>query len=260
MCLVLTEITRFGENRSNPKLSNIEFGRWVLKKSTDFKSYFFFCLNDCFIFLLFLQDNRRLQTTSARTRLGAPPDAVVRLAVVVVRVTVLGVRRVPAAVPPELRRGPISPPPAATAAAWRHRGTATDPGHADGGAADAIAKVRGRCGGRRRMLVATAQRRPGRVRAPTAATAAAPTPTPSPSADGRIPVAPPAAATAARHGRRTAVATGCQNDAATTAEGGQGAADPQTDECVHGVGQGGAQKVGRREPRLAQRRSQQDAR
>lgn len=40
------------------------------------------------------------------------------------------------------------------------------------------------------------------------------------------------------------------------AEAGEGAAHPTAHERLHGLGQGGAQETGRREPRLAQRRPQ----
>lgn len=48
--------------------------------------------------------------------------------------------------------------------------------------------------------------------------------------------------------------------ARAAAEASQGAADPAAHERLHGLGQGGAQEAGRREPRPPQRRSQQDAR
>lgn len=129
----------------------------------------------------------------------------------------------------ELRRRSISPidgrrHPTATAA--------TNTRHPNGGAASVNgAKV---FGGRRSVLVA-AQRRWFGFRPP---------PAPPPTVDG-IPSAPPAAA--AGHGRRAATTTAdVQDDATTATEGRQGATDPETHERVHGMGQSGAEKVGRR--------------
>lgn len=211
------------------------------------------------------QVDRRLQVTSARSAgLAAPPGTVrepEQLAVI--RFAVHGVR-VPT-LPPKLRSRPVSP-----VDGRRHpTAAATDTGDPNGGAgAVIVVRPKVRVGRRGRVLVA-AQRRRRFVRVRTSPPAAAAAPPPSVAVG--VPVAPPAAgvsaattaaaaAAAGRHGRRTAAAADGQNDAATTAEGGQGATDPEAHERVHGVGQGGTEKVGRRKSRLAQRRPQQDAR
>lgn len=212
------------------------------------------------------QVDRRLQVTSARSAgLAAPPGTVrepEQLAVI--RFAVHGVR-VPT-LPPKLRSRPVSP-----VDGRRHpTATATDTGDPNGGAgAVIVVRPKVRVGRRGRVLVA-AQRRRRFVRVRTSPPAAAAAAAPPPSVAVGVPVAPPAAgvsaataaaaAAAGRHGRRTAAAADGQNDAATTAEGGQGATDPEAHERVHGVGQGGTEKVGRRKSRLAQRRPQQDAR
>lgn len=77
-----------------------------------------------------------------------------------------------------------------------------------------------------------------------------------------------------QHGTRVASPTGRHELALPTAPSGrpdqavsraaaeasQGAAHPTPYERLHGLGQGGAQEAGRREPRPPQRRSQQDVR
>jgi len=163
--------------------------------------------------------------------------------------------RVPA-VPPELRRRSISP-----SADRRRHPAAANTRHPNGGAAsvaDGTAKVFGRRRGGR--VLVTAQRRRIDFRPPFA---------PPSAAIVTVPVAPSATATGHANGNRwtttaaaaaAAAATVVQNDAAAATEGGQGATDPETDERVHGVGQGGTEKVGRRKSRFAQRRSQQNAR
>lgn len=168
------------------------------------------------------------------------------------------------AVSPELRRRPVPP----SVDCRGHPTAAANTRHPNGRAAsvaDSGAKVVGRGG-----LLVTTQRRRRLVFRPPIAPPPPPS-APSPAAPIAVSVASPAAAAAAATtgghatgGRRrtvaTAAATDVKNDATAATKGGQGATDPEADERVHGVGQGGAKKVSGRKSGFAQRRSQQNAR